>query len=191
MSEKSTLIGPVVILDVMEPDFVWFTHFGPHPIDYFRRQAGYDLEDESRCLLCNQKITWRVIVKDSRGIYACIGRDCARQEFGEAVDARIAVKERHAQDRRERRKLEARKVAKLTAAQAPLRALLESKGAIMRALRHPSSKPFARKLTLADYAQWWLDQGERAKPEQLAAAVKMIEERLNPAPVAPLAGMPA
>lgn len=65
-------------------------------------------------------------------------------------------------------------------AQEKLKRLLDTKGGLLRALRHPSPKPFARSLTLEDYARFWLDQGTKATLDQLTMAVKLIEERLTP-----------
>lgn len=168
------LVAPITLIEVYEPDCVWYPAWGPNPI------AHVPLDQRGRCAICGQQITWEVLVRDARRRLAVIGRDCS-VVFGDVIAARVSVAVRRAKTRGE-----------AAAAREPVRAellqLRSEKGALLRALPHPSNKSFARRLTLYDYLSWWLDQGPKAKPEELRAALALIQGRL--AGVSrPLAGM--
>lgn len=156
-----TLVHPFIV-DIIEPDHIWYGFWGEHPL---ARVEG----DAERCALCGQKIAWRVVVS-SEGRHYVIGRDCA-VSISNMPQAAITHRSRLAQKR-------SKTAAELMDARAPLEGLAQS--AELAKLPHPmrGSRRWAAGLTMVDYCRFWLDC-KTAKPEDLRRAGKIAQEALS------------
>lgn len=166
-SSQRTLTAPISVVDVVSPDGVWYPSWGVNPLNAVR-----DDEPADRCYLCGQRISWRVVVKDGHGASHVIGQDCAAR-----VSKSTAALVSHAHNRAVAR-LEAARARE--AAAEPLSLFAASSRAALQGKPHPmqGKQPWAKKLTMLDYAKWWIDN-VNAKPENLRHALATCQEALG------------
>lgn len=171
--QTATLNRPAIV-DVIEPDSVWNGAWGPHPLSLCEGNTD-------RCALCGQPIVWRVVVQDGGKHYA-IGRDCAKSVAkmdGRAISN--ASKRAEMRSARERR---------ITALLSDLEALASRED--VAAKPHPmrGKRPWAKALTLADYARWWISTArEASRPADVRTLERVIGEirrAVDPPPAPPV-----
>lgn len=161
-----SMASPVTIVDVVAPDSTWNTSWGPHPLD-----SVSDTEDKGRCYLCNQPLSWRVVVAEAGGARHVLGRDCAAKAWPSTKDQISYLANRaEASAKAEAARLEAL---------APVVELLEARRADLAAKPHPmASKPRFKKRTLADYGTWWVENLD-AEARELRRVLGTLQEALG------------
>lgn len=138
--------GPVVFVDLFEPDLVWYPNYG--------RCALLDAvnNEEGRCAVCGKKISWRVVVLGADKKYYIVGQDCAKDAL-KVSDGTISNRQKLAKNR-----------AKKEKARATARASLEElkKNEKLQSIPHPLTHKRSqfKDKTMIDYLNYWLDQGK-------------------------------
>jgi len=161
-----TLATPVQVLDVISPDSTWYPMWGVNPLSAVAAE-----EDTGRCFLCNQPIGWRVVVRE-HGRTHVIGQDCATR-----ISKSTGTLASHAHNRA---------VARLEAARArelaiePLNMFVANNLAALHSKPHPmqGKQSWAKKLTMLDYATWWIGN-VNAKPEDFRRALAACQEAVG------------
>lgn len=159
--------APVQLVDVIAPDDVWNTAWGTHPAALVDPS-----EDRARCYHCGASLRWRVVVKGADGKHHIVGRSCA----GTISRSLVGLVNLAATRAEQRSATEQGRLAALPA----LVDFLAAHRDALTAQPHPmrDRAKWAKALTMADYAAWWIDN-TKARGEDIDRALAACQRSVG------------